>query len=287
MRSRSSYEERDMSGSTVGVFVDASHVMANGGYGMRYDVLRAFATRDGSEATRLNAYVAFDDERAVADADYRAKTGRYYSVLRDIGFKVVQRRFRRDVDEHEGTVTMRSNVEFGLAVDLLLQSERLDRIVLGTGDGDFVPVVRALQNRGCRVELVAFDNVAQGLREEVDAFFSGYLIPNLLPTESAGRNEPAWGQVDSRVRGYCYHHNDEKRFGFFRYLVEATRYLWITDHTHPDCPYKSAYFWDNELPSDIGEKDVLNREHVFEFTLTEGPAGKPPTAVDIDLLSRG
>lgn len=260
--------------------------MANGGYGMRYDVLRGFAARNGAEPTRLNAYVAFDERRAEDDPDYRAKTSRYYAVLRDIGFKVVQRRFQREVNETEGTITMRSNVEFGLAVDLLLQAEKLDQVLLGTGDGDFVPVVRALQNRGCRVELVAFDQVAQSLREEVDAFYSGYLIPNLLPGDG-GRNEPQWGEIGSRVRGYCYHHNDEKRFGFFRYLVEATSHLWITDHTNPDCPYKSAYFWDNELPSDIDVSDVLNRDHIFEFTLTEGPPGKPPTAAEIDLLSRG
>ena len=38
-----------------------------------------------------------------------------------------------------------------------------------TGDGDFVQVVRALQNKGCRVEVLAFDNVSEELRREAGA----------------------------------------------------------------------------------------------------------------------
>ena len=41
----------------VGVFVDVAYLARNGGYGMRYDLLREFACRDGAEPLRLNAYV--------------------------------------------------------------------------------------------------------------------------------------------------------------------------------------------------------------------------------------
>ena len=42
----------------IGVYVDSMNIMRNGGYGMRYEVIRRFADRDGDEAMRLNAYVA-------------------------------------------------------------------------------------------------------------------------------------------------------------------------------------------------------------------------------------
>lgn len=48
----------------VGVYVDSVNIAMNGGRGMRYDVLREFACRDGGEAMRLNAYVVYDPERA-------------------------------------------------------------------------------------------------------------------------------------------------------------------------------------------------------------------------------
>lgn len=78
-----------------------------------------------------------------------------------------------------------------MAVDMLLQSEKLDRVLMLTGDGDFVQVVRALQNRGCRVELVAFANISADLRQEVDMFIPGWLIPNLLPIKGQPRGAPA------------------------------------------------------------------------------------------------
>ena len=54
----------------VGVFVDAENIKYNGGYQMRYDVLRRFAARDGGFPLRLNTYMAFDPERAKEDPDY-------------------------------------------------------------------------------------------------------------------------------------------------------------------------------------------------------------------------
>lgn len=44
----------------VGVYIDVSNLVMNGGFGMRYEVLRQFACRDGAVPMRLNAYVSFD-----------------------------------------------------------------------------------------------------------------------------------------------------------------------------------------------------------------------------------
>ena len=76
-------------------------------------------------------------------------------------------------------------------------------MLLVTGDGDFVQVVRALQNKGCRVETLAFDNVSEELRRESDMYVSGYLVPGLLPTRGDDYFSPTWGAMGSRVRGYC------------------------------------------------------------------------------------
>jgi hypothetical protein len=75
----------------VGVYVDVANLGMNGGFGMRYDVLRAFACRNGYEAMRLNAYVSFDDARARHDPEYKSKQYGFHSVLRDLGYKVIQK----------------------------------------------------------------------------------------------------------------------------------------------------------------------------------------------------
>ncbi|MEE9614199.1 MAG: NYN domain-containing protein, partial [Thermodesulfobacteriota bacterium] len=166
----------------VGLYVDAANITRNGGYGMRFDVLREFACRDSGEAIRLNSYVAHDEDRARKDYDYKERTLNFYSALRDFGFKVIEKKVSWYVDE-AGNRFGKANADLDMAVDALLQSENLDRVMLATGDGDFIQVVRALQNKGCRVEAVAFQNVSSLLKREVDLYMSGYLVPNLLPID--------------------------------------------------------------------------------------------------------
>lgn len=249
---------------SVGVFVDVANLARNGGYGMRYDVLREFACRGDAEPVRLNAYVSYDAERAETDYLYRDGQYRFYSTLRDLGYKVIQKNVRWYTDEN-GNRFGKANADLDLAVDALLQSENLDRVLLGTGDGDFVQVVRALQNKGCRVEVVAFDNVSAELRREADLWLSGYLIPNLLPMQSS-RSLLPWGEPGSRVRGVCYAHTG-KGYGFLRYLSVIGPELWKTDSRQPGSPYASVFCHDSQWPPEVSINDLPSRNLIFEFDL--------------------
>src|SRR2546421_410460 len=132
----------------VGLYIDVANISLNGGGGMRHDILRDFACRGGGEAVRLNAYSSFDEKRAETDLQYRDSRHRFHSTLRDQGYKVIEKAVKWYTDENGQEVT-KANVDLDLAVDAILQSDKLDRVVLATGDGDFVQVVRALQNKGC------------------------------------------------------------------------------------------------------------------------------------------
>ena len=189
-----------MSHLKVGVFVDAENVKFNGGYQLRYDVLRRFAARDKGTLLRLNTYLAYDQERAREDPDYAKKSRTYQQMVRDYGWKIIVKNVRRYIDD-QGNTTTKANADLDLAVDAMLQAENLDLILLVTGDGDFLQVVTALQNRGCRVELLGFENVSMQLQRQADAFYRGFLIPDLLPFPHEPRNE--WGQHDACVRGTC------------------------------------------------------------------------------------
>src|SRR3972149_2135852 len=216
----------------IGLYIDVANITRNGGYGMRFDVLRDFACRDSGEPIRLNAYVAYDEERTKTDHDYRERTFNFHSTLRDYGYKVI----------------------------------------MATGDGDFVQVVRALQNKGCRVESVAFQNVSSNLKREVDLFMSGYLIPNLLPIDGTD-NKKHWGEEGSRVRGICYTFNKTKKFGFMRYLVSVAPGLWITDTRRPESPYDTAFAHESNFDPSIEMRNLPSRDMIFEFDLTKGEKG--------------
>lgn len=252
--------------SRVGIYVDGSYLSLNGGHGMRYDVLRAFAARDDAELIRLNVYVSYDWERAQDDPGYRRGQESFYSVLRDFGYKVILKNVKWYTDE-AGNRFAKGNSALDMAVDALLQSESLERVLLVTGDGDFVQVVRALQNKGRRVEVVAFDNVSSELREEADMFLSGYLIPNLLPIPEQPERD-AWGTVGARVRGVCYTHSG-KGYGFLRYIKRSGPGLWITDSRHPDSPYETVFFHDSQLPRNVSYTQLPSRSLIFEFELAD------------------
>jgi cold shock CspA family protein len=71
-----------------------------------------------------------------------------------------------------------------------------------TGDGDFVRLVNALQNQGCRVDVIAFHNASHMIREAADVFLSGFLVPGLLPAENG------------RSRGFLHTLYEDKYYGF-------------------------------------------------------------------------
>ncbi len=248
----------------VGVFVDAENVRYNGGYQIRYDVLRLFASRYGGSLLRLNTYMAFDQERAREDPEYSRRTRAYQQMVRDYGWKVIVKDVRRYTDE-EGNVTTKANADLDMAVDAMLQSEKLDLLLLVTGDGDFLQVVTALQDRGCRVELLGFRNVSQQLRRQVDDYYSGFLIPELLPISYEPRND--WGMPGSCVRGVCSKWFPEKGYGFLRFLKRIDPNLWITDPRQPASPYESVFCHINELADEVTDEVMLNRDSILEFYL--------------------
>ncbi|MBI5560759.1 MAG: NYN domain-containing protein [Deltaproteobacteria bacterium] len=254
----------------VGLYVDVSNITRNGGYGMRFDCLRDFACRESGDPIRLNAYVAYDEERSRTDRDYKERTLNFYSTLRDFGFKVIEKVVTWYMDEGGGRYG-KANADLDMAVDALLQSENLDRVLLATGDGDFVQVVRALQNRGCRVEAVAFQNIASLLKREADLFMSGYLIPNLLPIE--GVDGKKWGEVGGRARGICYSYNRSKNYGFVRFLDHIGPGLWITDTRREDSPYKTAFAHESNFNPSIDIAQLPSREYIFEFDVVKGEKG--------------
>ena len=263
----------------IGVYVDAANISRNGGWAMNYSVLREFAERGKAIGIRYNTYITYDAERGRTDIDYRNRMQGYYENLRIIGWKVKIKEYQRYYDD-QGNVSVKANSDLDMAVDALLQSKDFDKVLLATGDGDFLQVVNAIQNQGCRVELVAFNNVSRKLKEEVDRYFSGYFIPNLLPIEhhnnGSTTSQPLipWGEIGSRVRGFCNIWFSDKGFGFLHFFKHINSNMWIIDPKDENTPYGHAYFHVSSLAEPCPEDRLQNKESVFEFTIKEGKDGR-------------
>lgn len=263
----------------VGIYVDAVNVTMNGGFGLRYDVLRKFACRDGCSPSRLNVYLAYDERRSKEDESYRNKTKRFSEILRDFEYKVIKSPVQYYEDKETDEIMTRSTVDMDMAVDMITQADNLDKIVLLTHNGSYVSVIDAVQNKGARVDLVGFDNMSSNLKKEADMYMSGYLIPGLLPIESPY----AWGKPGSRVRGVCYDFSHEDGYGFLRFLVKLNGKLWITDSRFEESPYNTVFAHISQFEDNFDTSYLPSRELIFEFDLIENEKGL--VAEDIKLVS--
>ena len=72
--------------------------------------------------------------------------------------------------------------DVGMAVDAIRLSETtIDVIVLGTGDGDFVPLIEYLKGRGRQAEVIAFGrSTSARLKEAADDFIDMSANPKIF-----------------------------------------------------------------------------------------------------------
>ena len=87
--------------------------------------------------------------------------------------------------------------DVGIAIDIVRMTEKLDAIVLVSGDGDFLEVLRYVKSRGVRAEVMAFRKTTSSkLMEEVDTFYdlgadpAKFLMPIGRPIKPVRKNHP-------------------------------------------------------------------------------------------------
>jgi|TARA_R110000803_G_scaffold210841_1_gene284284 uncharacterized LabA/DUF88 family protein len=76
---------------------------------------------------------------------------------------------------NDGSSYVKGNMDIEMAVGMLKMARHIDHAVLFTGDGDFVSVVKAMQDEGVRVTVVSTRKtkpsmIADELRRECDTF---------------------------------------------------------------------------------------------------------------------
>lgn len=126
-----------------------------------YQRLLAAAVR-GRRAVHATAYVV---EREGDTSSYA-----FYAKLGALGYRVKRKRLRVHRGDDNGPV-VEGDWDMGIAADMVRAMEQADVIALASGDADFVPFVELAQQRGVRVEVLAFrDSTAQELLDAVDAY---------------------------------------------------------------------------------------------------------------------
>jgi len=119
------------------------------GFDMDYKSLLAKA-QDGCHLTRASYYTAIQEDR---EQDY--------SPLRPLvdwldynGYAMVTKSTREFVDQ-QGRKRFKGSTDVELVVDMMVLADRLDHLILFSGNGDFRRAVEAIQAKGVRVTVVS------------------------------------------------------------------------------------------------------------------------------------
>jgi len=149
------------SGQRVGVFIDVQNLYysARAMYDSYVNFAKVVETAIGKrQPIRLIAYVIKSEA---------PKEQGFFDALSKIGLEIKS----KDIQIFTGGAK-KGDWDVGIAVDAIKIADRIDVVVLGSGDGDFIPLVTYLkENRGCRVEGISFGrSTSSKLIENLDEF---------------------------------------------------------------------------------------------------------------------
>lgn len=107
------------------------------------------------------------------------------------GFHVITKSSREFVDA-AGRRRIKGSLDIEVALEAMEISDRVDHIVLFSGDGDFRPLVAALQKRGCRVSVASTVAtqpmmISDELRRQADHFIELADMMGLISRDPAER----------------------------------------------------------------------------------------------------
>ncbi|MBI2776846.1 MAG: NYN domain-containing protein [Chloroflexi bacterium] len=147
-------------GKNVAVFVDVANIFyaaKAAGVDIDYVTLLKAATA-GRDLVRAYAYTGLDPDNE--------NQRNFHDFLRRHGYKVVSKDIRK-----YGDGKVKANLDIELVVDMMKTARNLDIAIVISGDGDFAPAIRAVQEMGVRCEVISFrGNTSSDLIEVADLF---------------------------------------------------------------------------------------------------------------------
>ena len=162
-------------GKNVAVFVDVANIFyaaKAAGVDIDYVTLLRSATA-GRDLVRAYAYTGLDPDNE--------NQRNFHSFLARSNYKVVSKDIRK-----YGDGKVKANLDIELVVDMMKTARNLDIAIVVSGDGDFAPAIRAVQEMGVRCEVISFrGNTSSDLIEVADLFTD---ITQLAKVERGSRS---------------------------------------------------------------------------------------------------
>lgn len=160
----------------VALFVDTQNLYhsarENAGRNVDYETLLQAAGR-GRRMVQANAYAVEREGDSTAFG--------FITKLTTLGYRVNRRKLRVHRADDQGRTLLEGDWDMGIAADIVRAWDSFDVLALASGDGDFVPLVKLVQEQGKRVEVMAIrQTVAQNLLDAVDRFIDLSDLPGIF-----------------------------------------------------------------------------------------------------------
>jgi uncharacterized LabA/DUF88 family protein len=173
----------------LAMFIDGSNLYAASralDFDIDYSRLLAWAGKQG-RLVRAFYYTALMDDQD-------------YSPIRPLvdwldynGYTMVTKPTKEFVDS-SGRRKIKGNMDIELAIDVMEMAEKVDHIIIFSGDGDFRRLIEAVQRKGVRVSVVSTIQssppmVADELRRQADNFIDLQGLITAIGRDGPSRSE--------------------------------------------------------------------------------------------------
>ena len=162
----------------VGVFVDVQNMYYSARNIYKAKVNFKTILKEAVKNRQLIRAIAY-----VIKADVKDESN-FFEALKSLGYEVKA----KDLQVFYGGAK-KGDWDIGIAMDMIELAPKLDAVVLISGDGDFVPLVKHIKHAmGCYVEIMAFGkSSSQKLVEQADNFLDLGLNPQRFLIKSGKR----------------------------------------------------------------------------------------------------
>lgn len=171
-------ENRNTPDERIGIYVDIQNVyygaMDNFKRKIDFKKLTESIVR-GRKLSVANAYLVN------ADND----NTNFVSFLKQIGYNIVSKDLKKRSDG-----SAKGNLDIEMTIDIMTDKDKLDTVVLVSGDGDFVALVEHLKAQNIQVEVHSFSGIKNSTSQELKSIASKFFeIDETYLFEESKRNK--------------------------------------------------------------------------------------------------
>lgn len=182
----------------VAIFIDGSNLYAAAkalDFDIDYKSLLKWISKRGRIVRSFYYTALFDDQE--------------YSPIRPLvdwldynGYSMVTKPAREFTDS-QGRKKVKGNMDIELAVDMMEVADKVDHIILFSGDGDFRRLLEAVQRKGVRVTVVSSIKtsppmVADDLRRQADHFLDLDILADYIARDTVDEDDDDYLDEDER-----------------------------------------------------------------------------------------